>query len=486
MLKMNKLHYRNALAVFAIFSLSFVPRLLLVIFHLEIASDAVTYGNVASNILLNGCVSLVNPAEGLCTPHWGGNQFPGFPAFIALIWAFVPESWIAVAVAQSLVFSLSVVYLWYALDKCLISPVAAILATLVVSLSPLSMPWARFILTDTLSLTVVVIVAAELLRSLDEGKLRIPTIGIALGIGFFIRFDTAILAIPVAIIGFYLHSFQIAIRRGLAIAFILLAPVLAWSARGISVGLGPYPNIFFISNGYSPPMGYIAWARTWATSQYQAPMWFYPIHFAEYSKINLPPDAFQSEAQKSRVLDVLVALESFNGTEFPKELDNRFQQFADENKAGHPMDYWLTLPLKRLALIWINPLNSAGWPVRTGWLNGIPHPKNLFEIIIANPYSAVVKGVSAMYRIGLPLIAFAFLVFRRNRISPIAKIFLIATLGHTLFRTIFLGWGFFIETRYLLQLVPFLEIALALCVIEILQVKKKLDPPDKLNSINNA
>ncbi|MBT5399653.1 hypothetical protein HOL24_03820, partial [bacterium] len=58
-------------------------RLIFVFFFPDGGGDWDIYSTVAENIL-NGCgVSLSNPESGECVPHFGGNQLPGFPAFVA-------------------------------------------------------------------------------------------------------------------------------------------------------------------------------------------------------------------------------------------------------------------------------------------------------------------------------------------------------------------------------------------------------------------
>jgi hypothetical protein len=138
------------------------------------------------------------------------------------------------------------------------------------------------------------------------------------------------------------------------------------------------------------------------------------------------------------------------------------------------------LPLKRLAYIWINPLNSAGWPVRTGWTTGLPSAENLFDKVIAYPLSALVKGSSAAYRAGLLVAGILALIFARPWLSSVTSVLLFASLGHVLFRSAFLGWGFFVESRYLLQLFPMLEMTLVFCAFEIFQAKHRRRPePDR-------
>jgi hypothetical protein len=471
--KSNQYRLATVLVGAAVFVVSLAPRVLLAVFDLAVTPDGSNYQVVASNILNNGCVSMEDPSIGSCLPHWGGNQFPGFPAFIAFVWMIFPKTWTSITIAHSAVFSLSILYLWFALDSYLKERLPATLIAILVAMSPLSMPWARFTLGDTLSLAVVVVITAELIRSLAQGKIRIPIVGLTLCVGFFIRFDTIFLSIPVAVVGFYLHSIPRAFRRGSAILIILMLPVLMWSGRGISAGLGPFPDPFFSGNSFRTPVGYLAWARNWATSQYQAPMWWYPIGDATYSKIVVPHVAFKTKEQKAKVDVILGKLKSYDGQPFPKKLDDRFQEIALEMKNSSPLDYWLSLPLKRVGLIWFNPLNSAGWPVDVGWTNGIPDFANLVNAIISNPMSALIKGGTSTYRAGLPLIALLLVLLFRARMTHPTNILIIASLIHIVARSVFLGWGFYIESRYLLQLFPMLEMSLLLGFHEFLRGRNK-------------
>ena len=70
-----------------------------------------SYLPVAMNIIRNGCVSVSDPMTALCLPSWGGNQLPGYPAFVAAIWSVFPGSIPALLIAQIATYAASVVYL---------------------------------------------------------------------------------------------------------------------------------------------------------------------------------------------------------------------------------------------------------------------------------------------------------------------------------------------------------------------------------------
>jgi hypothetical protein len=454
------------LQALVIFVCAFGPRAILSALEPAKSGDWTVYETVALNILNNGCVSLSDPGAGTCVPHWGGNHLPGFPAFVALVWKFTDRVWLPVALAHSAVFAISASYLFVALRRALPSPGTAFLCALIVALSPLTLPWARFTLSETLALSVVVCITADLCRSVAERKLRIFPLAAMMAVGLFIRYDLALLALPIAFIGFIVHPFRSAIQRGVLMIVIISIPLGAWWARSVASGLGATPPLYFLGNGYAAPKGYLEWAETWATNQYQAPEWWYPIHFAAYSDIIIDESAYTSIDERNKIKELLVRLEDFDGKQFPMEIDLEFARIAAAKRAATPLNHWLWLPVLRIGRIWINPYNSGGWPVALGWTGGTLSFETAFEFLRQNPGSILVKGATAAYRIGILIVATVLLLLTFRQRATFASIILWAAMLHTVGRTVFLGWGFFIESRYLLEVIPMLEVAVVMTIAE--------------------
>lgn len=441
-----------------VFAAALLPRLLLALFAPAAGGDTTTYAAVAGNILHHGCVSLSDPATGACMPHWGGNQLPGYPAFLALVWFLAWESWTVAGIAQSLLFATAAAYLYRGLDSCL-PAWTAFLAAMLVALSPLTVPWARFALGDTLALALGVWVLAEVAYSLGVGRLLVVRVAVPFALGLFVRYDGVFYAIPVAIAGFYLHSPTEAVRRGLAIALLTALPLGAWWTRSIAAGLPWMPPLTFMSEGRPAPIGYLAWGQTWATTQYQAPLWWYPVRAANYDEIRIEDIAYANPAERQEVERLLFALAAHAGRDFPEDIDQAFMMLARKRQAEDPVKFWLTLPLQRIWQIWFNPYDSAGWPVSIGWQGGIAGLQDVLALVLAHPVAAATKAGTALYRLALPLLAMVLCVLMlRRRID--SGVILVWSGGlATLLRTAFLGWFFFIESRYLLPLVPGLEVA---------------------------
>jgi hypothetical protein len=444
-----------------------IPRLLLVYLAPAMAGDWTVYQTVADNILTNQCVSLSDPTGGACIPHWGGNQLPGLPWFIAGVWSIFPHEWIWVGIAQSLAIVLSTVYLAKTVAPLFPRRRWALTAGLLAALSPLVLPWARFTLPETLALAATQWILAELVRSYLEGRLRIAPLAAASAIAMFLRYDSCLLAVPIAITGIVIHGPREAMRRGLILMLITAIPLGIWWARSVAAGLGPYPKPYPLQSGGAPPMGYIAWGKTWAVDQYQAPSWVYAVFTQLYSTINIDPHVYRSNKEREKVEKLITELKAeYELKPFPNHIDTAFAELAVERRADEPLQYWLVLPLRRAAALWVNPRNSAAWPVSLNTVRdeGLPHSSRLVEIAMSNPGATFVKLGTAAYRLAIPLAAlFLLLGMRRLRRQPEAWL-LFSALAYSAASTVFHAALLMTEPRYIVATMPFFELAIMVCL----------------------
>jgi hypothetical protein len=145
---------------------------------------------------------------------------------------------------------------------------------------------------------------------------------------------------------------------------------------------------------------------------------------------------------------------------FPDHIDKAFASLAAERRAAEPWQYWLILPLRRAATLWFSPRNSAAWPVslETVRKEGLPSRSRLVEIALANPVATLVKLSTAAYRLALPLVALVLLVWLRRR--PLQAWLLGSALAYVVATTIFHAALLMTEPRYVVETIPFLELAL--------------------------
>jgi hypothetical protein len=432
-----------------------------------IEGDGVVYTTVALNILRNGCVSLSDPMLGACVPHWGGNQLPGYPIFIALSWALTGEWLLAPLVAQSIVFGVATAYVVKALMLSGNGLRVAMFAAAVLILSPTQIAWPRMLLTETLAASAALWILAATIRSLSEGRLRTIELGLAFAIGFFIRYDFVFLAVPIAVLGFYLHAPTQALRRGITVALIAAIPFGAWTMRNAAVGLSPLPPFGLDSNGHALPSGVLRWIGTWVVSPYDLPVSVWPLATGDYANIQPPDRAFANPAEREAVADLLAKLGPTRVGQLPPEIDADFANLADVRRRESPVQQRIVLPLRRAAEMWLSPLPSIGWPgeIGVGRSALLAAAKAgdvtaLIQFVQENAGPAIAKGLVAAWRYavlgGLAFIIVATVLGYR-RAPPL--IWLAAALG--LVTTGVLASAMLVEARYLVPTMTWLEVAVA-------------------------
>ena len=82
-----------------------------IIFFPEAGGDGKTYTLVAENILTGCGVSISEIGSNQCVPHFGGNQGPGYPTFIAIVWALSGHSDLAVRLVQAFFCIAAILYI---------------------------------------------------------------------------------------------------------------------------------------------------------------------------------------------------------------------------------------------------------------------------------------------------------------------------------------------------------------------------------------
>jgi len=448
--------------------LAFAARAVLIWLYPQAFGDAAVYILVAENILQNACVSLSEPIVGACQPNWGGNQLPGFPAFIALNFALFDHSLTAVRLNQALLAVFAIIYLCAAVRAWTKSFAAAACAGIVLALSPLAIGWSRHIFTESLALGVTTWLFAELIRSLAENRLRSLRLGLVLALAVFVRIDLLSLCLPVAVCAFAIHRPALAIRKGMVVAIILALPLAGWSLRSALHGLPPLPPMAVMSDGSPAPVGYLSWGNTWSSKEYHLNLWAYPAFTKTYSAIVPPPQAYGDDDERARVEALLEALKNFDGEDFPGPLDDQFAEIAKAKIAHQPLTYWLTLPLRRSFEMWFNPLTSAGFPAAAELPGAITTDAiqravtqgilGVTDLVMRYPELTLFKAASIGYRIALALGVLAVLFIAALGFVPLARPLLAVGLAFVLGRTLVFALTFNVSTRYIVEAAIPLEI----------------------------
>jgi len=203
------------------FFIIILPRIFFIIFFPELGGDYEIYTTVAENILKGCGVSLSDPLNDICIPHFGGNHGPGYPLYLSIVWYIFNHSDYAVRILQTIIYGISSIWLIRATQILCDNRYTSYAVGLLLAISPLLIAWPRYVQTETLSMAATILLLAEIVLSFYFKKIRILTIGLVLIFATWIRLDNIFLTVPVAISTIYIHGFREGILRGILIATIL-------------------------------------------------------------------------------------------------------------------------------------------------------------------------------------------------------------------------------------------------------------------------
>ena len=442
--------------------------------------DGRTYALVAENILTGCGVSLSEVGSTECAPHFGGNQGPGYPAFIAIVWALSGHSDLAIRLVQSSILVISIIYLVDSLHRFTSSLNQALIIGIVLAISPLQIAWPRFFLTETLALAGTLWVFVELIKSLQYSKLRILPLGLSLIAVTFIRLDSILLIIPVSVAGFIIHKPVVALKRGLYIGLILTLPWAGWLARNYHAGLDHVFKPINLETSETAP-GLFHWASVWSTDQYSSIAIYFPVYRLAYDEIKIDEKAYASEKERAMVTLLLEKLQHHNGEPFPSYIDDQFSNLALSRIKENPFSYFLLSPIKRIFNFWSNLNAGYGWPGfgskltaqdRLDILKGGVISK--ISIMKKYPVIAVGKLIVNGWKIFLYLLfSLAIWLSWKYKMS-MYKNLVFLTLSFILARSGAAGWLQLTEARFSIMQMPIMELVVVLVITKTISIRKKM------------
>src|SRR6202050_70825 len=359
------------------------------------SGDAPFYIELAWNWLKKGVYGF--PVNGQLTPV--DMRVPGYPAFLAAVFAFAGNSPRAVMLAQA-VLDMATCFL-IALIASRLAPErarrrVALAGLWLAALCPFTANYTAVVLTETwtiflTALAILILMETELGREISdfrEGSFapgllnRWFLAGGVVGFGTLVRPETPLLlfaaGLVLAIQWWRPANWPKLLRAGLLLAVGVLVPLAPWAARNWRT----LHDVQFLAPRYSElpgeytPLGFTAWTNTW--------MWRFRDVYLTQWKVNeeeivigeLPAYAFDSQDEKERVADLL---DEYNeALTIDPPLDQEFREIGRERTERHPLRTYVQVPLLRTLTLWFTPrvelLPSSGhlWPLREEWQDDRP------------------------------------------------------------------------------------------------------------------
>lgn len=357
------------------------------------SGDSHFYEELARNWLNHGVYGLF--IQGQLIPV--DMRMPGYPAFLAVIYAALGQAGKAVLIVQAIIDLMTCVLA--ALIAARLSPASRRMAVTtaalwMAALCPFTANYSAVVLTEvlatfltTLALFVFVCVLGHPsmdlpLRSFDRRSLLSAIgwfllCGVLVGIGTLVRPEAPLLLLAAGLVlcGRWRHRANWP-KLATAVSWMavgLLLPLMPWAARNART-LG---RVEFLAPRYAEtqgdfiPRGFYQWTRTWMVHFGDAYLVQWKLGKAPISIDTLPGSAFGSAAERVRVEALL---RRYNGDlRMTPLLDRDFALLAHERTARQPMRTYLFIPVSRAWMIWFTPrielLPYSGklWPPGEKW-----------------------------------------------------------------------------------------------------------------------
>ena len=354
------------------------------------SGDSPFYIQLAWNWLKNGVYGA--PVDGRLVAL--DTRMPGYPAFLAAVFALGGNSQRAVMLAQVAVDLATCLVI--ALIAARLAPESArrrvaIAALWLAALCPFTANYTAVVLTESLvtfltALALLLVLEAEA-RSFTHGAGEKPPhllamspwflAGIVGGFGALVRPETPLLLLAtglVLIVRWWRPvDWPRLFRTGVLMAAGVLIPLAPWAARNWRA----LHEAQFLSPRYANlpselvPLGFNAWAHTWLWRFGDVYLTLWRLDDEPIPIESIPPRAFDSPEERDRVAALL---EPYNDTTtYTPEMDRAFAELARERTTRHPLRTYVEIPVLRSIAMWFTPrielLPYSGriFPLRSEW-----------------------------------------------------------------------------------------------------------------------
>jgi 4-amino-4-deoxy-L-arabinose transferase-like glycosyltransferase len=384
----NKMRANVAAAVCAGLAL----RVYLVLkFPVTDTGDAPFYIELAWNWLKNGVYGFA--VHGQLTAV--DMRVPGYPAFLAAVFAVAGQSPRAAMLAQ-VVVDLATCFV-IALIAARLAPEnsrrrVALAGLWLAALCPFTANYTAVVLTETLVIFLTALAMLVLLQT-DVGGSHVARAtaflanpwllaGIVVGFGTLVRPETPLVLFAAGLMllakWWRPADWMKLVRAGLFMGLGLLMPLVPWAARNWNT----LHDVQFLAPRYSElpgeytPLGFTAWTNTWMWRFRDVYLTQWKVNEEEIAIDQIPAYAFDSQDEKERMADLL---DEYNeALTIDPPLDQEFREIARERTERHPLRTYVKVPLLRTLTLWFTPrvelLPSSGhlWPLHEEWQDDRP------------------------------------------------------------------------------------------------------------------
>jgi hypothetical protein len=434
-------------------------RLVFVLHFPAVVDDSRQYADIAENWLQHGVYGITDSGEVVPTL----SRLPGYPAFLAAIFAIFGWSNFRAVLLIQVLFDLGTCFLVADLARRIASEQAAKVAFLLAALCPFLPNYSAAALTETLEVfftTLALDLAwcglAACRDDIESDSTPAPLIWLGCGLSIaaciLLRPDGGILFAAVGGYWFllFLRSLVASLKQtagtvprlgpmfrvGVVLAIGAFAPLVPWTLRNLHTlhRFEPLAPRYATESDESPMPGFNRWTKTWIADYISVEEIYWKVPGDGIEVTSLPQRAFDSAGQRQETEQLFA--EYNQDHDLTPELDARFAALAAARIHAAPLRYYLRLPALRIADMWLRP--------RTELLSSDPR---WWEFNDVAPWLAVsiIFGL-----VNLGYVAAAAVGLLRSRRGVDIGLFVL----FLVLRSLFLGTLENPETRYTLECYP--------------------------------
>lgn len=434
---------RNNLRWFVIgTAAALVLRLIFLLRFPAIVTDSFLYGDIAKNWLQHGIYGLSGPDE--ISPTLA--RLPGYPAFLAIIFAIFGMEHYRTALVVQIIVDLATCFLCADLARRLFGVRAAKTCFLLTALCPFLSNYSAAALTETLEVFFTVAALDFALAGLETVKLsRWALCGLFCGTAILLRPDGAMVPFIVAVYLVWRVLFRRSSERlsrtylaqsALLVVIVSGLTLAPWTIRNWRVfhQFQPLAPRYATEQGEYVPMGFNHWVKTWMAEYVSVEEIYWQEPGAAIKAEQLPSRAFDDAQQREQTVQ---AISDYNDAlNISPELDRRFDQLAAERIRAHPLRYYIELPALRILDMWFRPRTEM-LPSDPRWWEFNDDPK----------WSALAVGLGLINLAYLACASAGWLRWRNTDLVGLLILFVVL-------RSLFLGTLENPEPRYTLEMYP--------------------------------
>jgi 4-amino-4-deoxy-L-arabinose transferase-like glycosyltransferase len=440
-------------------------RLLFVFRFPAVVDDSRLYGNIAVNWLQHGVYGITN--SGRIVPTL--SRLPGYPAFLAAIFAIFGINNFRAALLIQVLFDLGTCFIVANLTRRMFCDRAAKVAFLLTALCPFLANYSAAALTETLEIFFTALALDLAVRGIYRlgavdsrfmpGASASLACGLSVGACILLRPDGGILLVAVTAYLLFLLLRRVSKDRikephsaswqratqlfffATILVFGSLIPLIPWTLRNLHAFHRFQPLAPRYANDSDEPLmpGFNRWTKTWIAEYASVEEIYWNVPGDNINIDQLPSRAFDSPGQQKETAQLFA--EYNQDHDMSPDLDTRFAALAAERIHGSPLRYYLWLPGLRIVDMWLRPRTEL-----------LPSDPRWWEFNDATAWltMSIVFGLVNLFYVGAALFGF----LRSRHVYGMGLLLLFVVL-----RSLFLGTLENPEPRYTLECYPVVIVA---------------------------